>query len=132
MKTLGTLHSNYADVVACLRKGDLGSLCYRFAIVFMPGARWITMWHNNAVAQGYSGPSPPTSVQAHTHQKQSCIDPDNLELVGFLCVHAFSSHHFSHVKLRVFHKSHRGLSFFLSLSFYRELSMLLEKRTCEY
>ena len=79
MKTLGTLHSNYAHVVACLRKGVLGSLCdrfcYRFVIVFMPGASWKTMWHNNAVAQSYSGPSPPTSasVQARTHQEQSVM-----------------------------------------------------------
>ena len=79
MKTLGTLHSNYTHVVAGLRKGVLGMLCYRFVIVFMPGARWKTMWHSNAVAQDYSSPSPPTSVQAHTHQEQSCIDPDNLE-----------------------------------------------------
>ena len=63
MKTLGTLHSNYAHVVACLRKGGLGSLWYRFAIVFMPGASWKTMWHNNALAQGYSRPNPPNLEQ---------------------------------------------------------------------
>ena len=81
MKTLGTLHSNYTHVVACLRKGVLGSLRYRFAIVFMPCASWKTMWHDNAAAQGYSGPSPSTSVQAYTTSRMS----------------------------RVLHKSHRGL-----------------------
>ena len=87
------------------------------------------MWHNNAVAQGYSGPSPPTSVQAHTHQDQSCIDLDNFgTVVGFLfvCVHTFSSHHFSHVK-----GFPLGYNVFSSFSFYKGLSMLPEKRTCE-
>ena len=78
MKTVGTVHSNCTHVVACLRKGVLGSLCYPFRYRFLI-ASWKTMWHDNAVAQGYSGPSPPTSVQAYTHPEQSCIDPDNLE-----------------------------------------------------
>ena len=73
MKTLGTLHSNYTHVVACLRKGVLGSLRYRFAIVFMPCASWKTMWHDNAAAQGYSGPSPSTSVQAYTTSRIFCF-----------------------------------------------------------
>ena len=34
MKTLGTLHSNYTHVVACLRKGVSGSMCYRFCYRF--------------------------------------------------------------------------------------------------
>ena len=45
------------------------------------------MWHDNAAAQGYSGPSPSTSVQAYTTSRMS----------------------------RVLHKSHRGLSFFCFL-----------------
>ena len=36
MKTLGTVHSSYTHVVACLRKG--GGVIV-FVIVFMPGAR---------------------------------------------------------------------------------------------
>ena len=64
--------------------------CFRLAVLslllsfigVMPGASWKTLWHNNAVAQGYSGPSPPTSVQAHTHQEQ-------LALTLFVCARVF-------------------------------------------
>ena len=124
MKTLGTLHSNYTHVVACLRKGVLGSLRYRFAIVFMPCASWKTMWHDNAAAQGYSGPSPSTSVQAYTTSRIFC----------FLIVLQGIEHAFRKTDMRIL-ISYMGGFYTLSIdisTYHPPLSILLGKGHCHY
>ena len=68
----------------------------------MPGASWKTMCHDNAVAQGYSDPSPP-SVQALLACQGFCTRV----IVG-------------------------GYHVVLPYRFTGGLSMLPEKRTCEY
>ena len=69
MKTLGTLHSNYTHVVACLRKGVLGSFNYRVVNVFRPGASWktmsgTTMQHKAAAVQSLAplSKNPPRAI----------------------------------------------------------------------
>ena len=130
MKTLGTVHSNYILVVACLRKLSLLlSFCYRFH-AWCKSEHHVT-WQccSKGLKLKRSKPShlcpsiyPPRAVMHWPWQFGT--------VVGFLCVCLL---HTTSRMSRVFNKSHRGLAcVFSSLSFYRGLSMLPEKRTCKY
>ena len=119
--TLGALHSNYAHV------GVLGSLCYRFCYRFHAWCKW----DKHAAQQCCSKPrlqwSKPSHLCPSTYPPRAVMHwPRQFGTVGFLlvCVHAFSSHHFSHVKGFPQESSGVIVFFISSLSFYRGLGTL--------